>query len=104
MEAGDVLVRIVQLQLSQDVMAHALRGAGSKSGDRTIGKVFSQAAELTVLWAELVAPLGNTMRFVDGEQSQRHSAQPADRVRASQPLGGKIDQAVFALTRFAHDG
>src|SRR5215469_2142931 len=104
MEAGDVLVRIVELQLSQDVMAHALRGAGGKSGDRTIRKVFSQAAELTVLGTELVAPLGNAVCFVDGEESQRHPARPADRVRASQPLGRKIDQAVFTRTRFAHDG
>ena len=70
-EAGDVLVRVAKLELLQDVVAHAARGAGGEGGDGLVGKMLAQRTELAVFRAELVAPFGDAVRFVDGEKGQR---------------------------------
>ena len=102
MKAGDVFVRFAQLKLVNDVVAHALRGAGGECGDGTVGKMDSQAAQLAVFGAKLVSPFRNAMRFVDGEKRDRHALQPIERVRARQALRRKIQQAVLARARFAN--
>ena len=62
-----------------------------------IGKMLAQRAQLPVLRPELVAPLRNAMRFVDGEEGDRNALQPADGVLPRQPLRRKIQQPVRAL-------
>ena len=74
-----------------------LRGAGGEGGDRLIGKCCAQRAEAGGIGAKLVAPFGNAVRFVDGEECQRHAPQPGNRVLPRQPFGRKIEQPVVAL-------
>jgi hypothetical protein len=98
-EAGDVFVRVAELKLLQNIVPHALGGAGGEGGDRLVGKVLAQRAQLAVLGAEFVAPFGDAVGFVDGEERQRHAAQPRDGIVARQALRRKIQQAVSALHR-----
>ena len=101
-EAGDIFVRIAKLKLLEDVVPHALRGAGGEGGDGLTGKVLPQGGELAVFGAKFVAPFGNAVRLVDGEERQRHAAQPGDGIVARQAFRRKVEQAVLALHRRAH--
>src|ERR1019366_827095 len=101
-EAGDVFVGIAKLELMDDVVPHTLRGARSERGNGAVGKMDPQAAQLAVFRAELVAPLRDAVRFVNGEERDRHALQPVERVRARQALRRKIQEAVLARARFAY--
>ena len=71
-----MFVRIAQTELLDDVMADALGGAGGKGGDRAVGEKFAEAAELAIFGAEVVAPLGDAMGFVNGEERDGDTAEP----------------------------
>ena len=103
MKAGDVLVRIAQLKLLKNVVTHAPGGAGGEGGNGQVGKMHSQRAQLPVFRAKFVAPLGDAVRFIDGEESDRHPLQPVDGIGPRQPLGRKIEQPICALGGLAHD-
>ena len=102
MEAGNVLVRIRELQLLQDVMADAAGGAGRKRGNRTVREMRAQFAQLPVFRPELVAPFGDAVRFVNCEERNRHAAQPANRVFPRKTLRREIDQTILARPRLDH--
>ena len=85
-KAGNVLIRLAQAQLLQNVVADAARGAGRERGDGLIRKIFAQRAELPVLRTEFVAPFGDAMRFVDGKKCNGRPREPRYRVLARQPL------------------
>ena len=87
MEAGDVLVGIAQTKLRDDVMADLARRAGGKGGDRALGKVLTQRAELPVFGTKFVSPFGNAVRLVDGKKRNRNALQPVNGVLARKPLG-----------------
>ena len=95
-KAGDVLVRIAKAELVDDVAANAFGGAGGEGGDGEIGKNLAEAAELAVFRAEFVAPLGDAMGFVDGEEGDRETLEPVHGVAEGDALGRKIKQLVFA--------
>ena len=59
--------------------------------------------QLPVLGAELVAPFGDAMGFVDCEERDGDGLQPADGILARQAFRGEIEQAVGARARVADD-
>ena len=93
------LSRLAQLELANDVMPHALRGACSEGRDGAVRKMSAQAAELAVFRPELVAPFRNAMRFVNREEQDRHALQPVVGVLARQPLRRKIQETISARAR-----
>ena len=68
MKAGNVFVGIAQLELMENIVPYPLRGAGGKGGNRLPGKMRAQPAQLPIFRTELVSPLGNAMRLVDGKK------------------------------------
>src|ERR1700730_6815287 len=97
MKAGNVFVRIAQLQLVQNVVTHTLGGAGGKGCDRAVRKMRAQPAELTVFRTELVPPLRDAMGFVNRKERDGDTLQPANGVRACQSFRRKIKQAEITL-------
>ncbi len=63
----------------------------------TIGKARAQAAELAIIRAELVSPLGDAVRFVDGKESDWEMRQPIEGALGGQAFRRKIEQTIFAL-------
>src|SRR5229473_8000586 len=100
----DVFVRIAQAKLLDDVVPDALRGAGGESSDGTIRKKFAEAAELPILRPEVVAPFGDAMRLVDGEERNRHASKPRGRAIQGDTLGRKVEQPIVTLACAAKDG
>src|SRR5260370_41052306 len=78
-------------------MANALRRAGGERGDRAVGEEFTEAAELPVFGAEVMSPLGDAMRFVDGEERYRHTAKPGGSSVEGDALGRKVQKTIVAL-------
>src|ERR1035438_6345970 len=101
-EAGDVFVRLAQAQLVQNVLPHALGGARRERRDRLVRKIRPQRTQLPVIRPELVPPLRNAVRFVDGEKRQRQLLQPPHRILPRQPFRGKVQQSISALLRRPH--
>src|SRR5688500_2155797 len=97
MKAGDVFVRFAQLKLFENVMPDTSRSASGESGDRLIGKVLAQRAELPVFGPEFVSPFGDAVRLVNCEKSQRNTAKPGDRILPGQALGREVEQTESAL-------
>src|SRR6266446_2376771 len=95
-ETSDVFVRITEAELLDDVAANALRGAGGEGGDGAVRKNLAQTAELAVLRAEFMAPLGNAVGLVDGEKGNGEALQPVHRAAERNALRRQIEQLVFA--------
>ena len=100
-KAGDVLVRIAQLQLVNDVVAHPPRGAGGERRDRALGKMKPQPAQLPVVGPEFVSPLRDAVRLINRKKRNRHLLEPRERVLARQPLRRHVQQPVLSVTRLA---
>ncbi len=62
----------------------------------TAGKALVQQRELQVFRAEVVAPLRNAVRLVDGEQRDLRFFQQLEHARHRQALGRDVEQVEFA--------
>ena len=102
-KAGDVLVRIAQAELIDDVVADPLGGAGSESGDWAVGKELAEAAELAILGPEVVAPFGDAMCLIDREERDGHAAEPGGSAVEGDAFGREIEEAIVALAGAAKD-
>ena len=95
-EPADQHDRIAQPQLGDDVAAHALGGGRGECVHRDAGEFVAEAAELAVLGAEVVAPLADAVRLVDGDELDaavaEQAAQPIAAL-ADKPLRRDIEQA-----------
>ena len=102
-KAGDVFVGVTEAELLDDIVADALSGAGGEGDNGEVGKKFAEAAKLAILGAEVVAPFGDAMGFVDGEEGNRHAAEPGGRAVEGDAFRRKIEKAVVALAGAAKD-
>ena len=98
-ERADELERLLQLQLRGDVAADAPGRRRREGVQADAGKALPQRAELPVFGTEIVAPLADAVRLVDGDVG--NAAEPLHEgvaALAGQPLGGHVKQRV-ALPR-----
>ena len=99
-ERSDEHQRILQPQLGDDVAPDAFgRGRGERV-ERHAREILAQPSELAVLRAEIVAPLADAVRFVDGDERQVRLLQhPPQRLAAlaDDPLGRHVEQPAPVL-------
>ncbi|GAB1411428.1 hypothetical protein MASR1M97_01640 [Candidatus Desulfobacillus denitrificans] len=98
-EAGDEDARAAKLQVGDDFLACRLVGGGGERDARHLGPALVQEAELEVLRAEVVAPLRDAVRLVDGEEGEAVAGGLAELVREvgrEQPLRRDVEQVEFA--------
>ena len=74
-EIADQDERLAQPQLAADVGAHVLRRGGREGMNRRAGKKLAQLAELAVFGTEVMSPVADAMRLVDGERAYASLAQ-----------------------------
>ena len=98
-ETGDVRFRLVQLQMVDDVLAHAAGGGGGERHERDGRKMFSQFRNLAVFGAEIVAPFADAMRLVNGDEFYIPASQVIEKTGKHQPLGRDVEQAEFAVVQ-----
>ena len=95
-------MRVVQAKLRRDVAPDARRRGGGVRVQADAGKQLAQPPELAVLGPEVVAPLADAVRFVDGDEAdadRRQQRQKLVGAFADQPLGRDVEQLVASLTQ-----
>ena len=65
-EAADLNVGVVQPEQTNDIQACSVIRRGGKRHKRQLGEALTQLAEGGVFRAEIVTPLGDTVRFING--------------------------------------
>ena len=100
-ETGDVGGAFLQVELLDDVLAHAAGGGGRERHDRHAGKQLAQGGNLAVFGAEIMAPFADAMRLVNGEEGDVPLLQVVEETGEQQAFGSDIEQPVFALVQTA---
>jgi hypothetical protein len=85
-EAGGEDPRLFQLEPRQDVAARRAVGSGGQRQPRHGRKTLVQHRELPIFRPEVVTPLRNAMRFVDGEERDAAAREEIEAARRHQPL------------------
>ena len=86
-ESPDQDGRIVESQLPHDVGADLLGGGRGVGVDGGFGEAVLERHEMAILRAEVVAPMADTMGFVNREGAHSRSLDQPDEARREQPLG-----------------
>ena len=86
--------RLAQSQLRYDVVADALCSRRRKGVESGFGEARLELGELSVFWAEVMAPVADAMRFIDGKVPNSGPFDPRQKTRRQQSLGGDEHQAV----------
>jgi hypothetical protein len=82
-------VRIAQAQLPDDVVGDFGRRGRGQGEDGGVAELFDGIRELEIRGPEIVAPLGDAVRFVNDDQVNLDPFQGADEPRVGEPLGGR---------------
>jgi hypothetical protein len=87
--------RIAQLKLREDVFPHALGGGRGEGHERHLGEALAQLDEAPVLGPEVVPPLADAVRLVDGHALDAPFGQALQEARLKQALGSHVEQPVL---------
>ena len=90
----------VDAQPHGDVLANAGVGGGGEREHAGVAELLPQLPEEQVVGAEVVPPLRDAVRLVDGEQVDAVPPQSLDQLRVAQALGRDVQQRQLA----AHEG
>ena len=94
-KARDQHVRLVEAQQADDVLAHLGRGRGGEGrDDGTPGQGADAGRYLEVAGSEILAPVGDAVRLVHGDERDLGPAERIGKGGALQPLGRYVEQAV----------
>ena len=96
-KSGDELPRLAQVQPRDDLDPGAGVCGGGQGDARNMGEALMQQAQLQVIRAKIVSPLGYAVCLVDGEQRDRGASfQQAQAALLGKALGGNVEQVQFA--------
>ena len=102
-ERADQHRRILQAQLVDDVGAHALRGRRRVSVHAGLRKAGLELGELAVFRPEVVTPVADAVRLVDGERADLEAFDELQKARRQQALRRHEHQSIAAGGRHRHD-
>ena len=95
--------RIEHTEVLLDIHLHLRRGRSGQRDQRGGTDIVDDRADAAVLRAEIVSPLGNTVRLVDGVKRYFDLPQKRHVVLLGQRLGCEIEQLGFAREHIALD-
>ena len=95
-EAGDELPRVLQLEPLGDLGVGGAGGRGGEGDARDVRPPLVQLGEREVVGPEVVAPLGDAVRLVDGEQRDAAAFEQVRGGRNAESLGGEVEQVELA--------
>ena len=88
-------------QRAQYVVPRARIGGRGQRDARHAGELIGQTRQAAVFRAELMSPLRDAMRLVDGEQRKLQARQPLQRAVRQQPLRRDVEQIELLLDQVA---
>jgi len=95
---------LLQPQRAQDVVARAGVGGRRHRDAGRVRKPLGQQTQIAIVGAEVVAPLRDTVGFVDGDQAERQFGQTIHHGARRQTFGRDIEQVQLAGPRGRPDG
>ena len=108
-EARDHLVRATDAEAREDVTAHGRVGGRGERERARLAELRARHAECEVVGAEVVPPLGDTVRLVDHKEPHAVALQPGDEpavresfrrdVQQRRATLGEVDEAAILLAR-----
>ena len=101
-EAGDELVMLRKPQAGFDICPNTRGGGGGQRQAGGLREALAHLGQLAVLGAEVVAPLGDAVGFVDGQQVDFHAGKQIEQARGQECLGGHVKQAHRAIPHPGH--
>ncbi len=103
-EAVDEDAGLAQLQRGQNVVARTGVGGGRNRDAGRAREDLGQTTQRAIVGAEIVAPLTDAVRLVDGDQADGQFGQTLQHGPRRQPFGRNIQQVQLARPRRAPDG
>ena len=103
-EAGDMDVGVTTKQGLDDIVARHLIGGRRHGGDGRIGEMDPQVAQLIVFRPETVTPLGDAVRLVDDQITDRQFLERRQHALGHQTLGRHIEDRHLARGDLPPDG
>jgi hypothetical protein len=101
-EAGDDCPLILEPELTRDVSAHVRRRRRGEGDDRRPAEALADLADPQIARPEVVPPLADAVRLVDGEQRDTEVAQPAAEGPEVEALRGNVKQLDLAALDATH--
>ncbi len=89
-EAADEDAGVLQLQALDHVGTGVVVGGGGQSQARHVREACVQHAELQIVFTEVVAPLADAVRLVDGEQAEQAALVQAGQLRLKAQVGDAL--------------
>src|SRR6266704_1952373 len=102
-ETGDENARVVELQARDDFAPRGLVGGRGERDARNRRMALGEQRELDVLRPEIVPPLRNAVRLVDGEEREPRALEQTQEARRHQPLRRDVEQVEPAREQLALD-
>ena len=93
-EGSDQHGRIGQFQLLHDIGAHTLRRRSGVSMDAGFGKTALDLGQAPILGTEVVPPVADAMRFVNGEGAHLHALDELQETGREQSLRRHEQKAI----------
>ena len=91
-EGGDELPGLAQMQALADVLPGPGIGGGGHRQARDPGEDLGQPAQQAVLGTEVMPPLADAVRLVDGDDGEGNARQPLQHPGLEQALGRDVEQ------------
>ena len=86
------ILRLLQMQPVDDVLAGVRIGGGGERDARHMREQLGEPAELAIVGPEIMAPLADAMRLVDGEQRDIDIGDELQEAGRHDPLGRDVEQ------------
>ena len=100
-EARDEHLRLAQLEVRDDVGAHALGRGGGERHHGHAGQRGPEFGELAIFGSEIMAPLGDAVRLVDRKRGDVPFFQVLVPTLEHEPFGRGVEQAILAAVQAA---
>ena len=103
-EARHENLRFTEAQMFYDILSHALCGCCRERHERNVGKPLAQLRDLAILWAEIVAPLGNAVSLINRDRRQIPGAEIFLPMIKHEALWRCVEKPVAALVQTGKAG
>ena len=91
-ESRDQSERIAERQPVAEIHLNAGRGSGGQGKAGRIGEFLAEATDFEIVGPEIMAPLGNAVRFVDHQQRDPERPQELEKPLMLHPFRRQIEQ------------
>ena len=94
--------RVAQVQGLDDIVAHDFRGGGGESDEGWVAEILAHTAESQIVRSEVVSPLAQTVRFINGQQAHLTFGKAAHEPLLRKSLGCDVENFQFAALELSH--